>query len=173
MYGRPQGQVKAPSQATSSSDSGVGIVGSSLLVQELRYLRFGDSSEGFSKDENIFMGFVDTKCGWITEWTQIMILFPSIPDDDIFELESLSNPLVDAINVERIELILFPKIHDNENTPVPWFEHNKELFCHRAQCFQKFRISRNVPHIIRRRSIGSGRLSVRCSSLSMNIPIWR
>ena len=107
-------------------------MGSSLLVHELRYLRFGDSSGGFTKDENIFMGFIDAKCGWIAEGAEVMILFPSIPDDDVFELESFIGPLVDAINVERIEFIFLPKIHDNDNAPVTWFEYNQELLCHGA-----------------------------------------
>ena len=73
----------------SVSDSESVMIISSLLVFKLKYLRFGDSSGRLLKDDDVFMNLVDTKCCGVPKRAKVVIVFASVPNNDIFQLKSL------------------------------------------------------------------------------------
>ena len=61
---------------------------SSLVVFEFEYLRFGDSSTGLLENEDVFVNFIDAKRGGVPKGSQVVVVFSSVPDYNIFKLES-------------------------------------------------------------------------------------
>jgi hypothetical protein len=74
-------------------------------------LGFGDFSSRLLKDDDVFMNLVDTKCCGVSERAKVVIVFASVPDDDIFQLKSLLGPLLNTVNVEWKELVFLTKVH--------------------------------------------------------------
>ena len=97
----------------SVSDSEPVMIRSSLLVFEFGYLRFRDWSRRLLENEYVFVNLVDAKSGRKPERSKIMVVFSSVPDDNVFELVAVLNPLLDAVNMKGKEFVFLTKIHDD------------------------------------------------------------